>query len=264
MKDQEHAAGVACDGPSRSYEEDEATGPFVNERARVLARAGRRAPGIPPDAPSAYTRPMSRPAPNRRPMTVEEYLAFEAAAEVKHEYVAGEVYAMSGVTRRHARIITNLIFRLRLAARGSPCDVLSEVKFRPRRDRFYYPDLLVVCTPGDDDAVVVRDPCLVIEVTSPSTARIDRGEKLDAYRKSAPLRAYLIVDHRRRRVERHWRDPDAPRGAGYGGGWRREELTGEGRIPLPCPEVALSLDEIFEGVELTVGEEEAEYQAAEG
>jgi Uma2 family endonuclease len=191
-------------------------------------------------------------------MTVEEYLAFEAAADTKHEYVAGEVYAMSGVTRRHARIVSNLIFRLGGAARGGPCDVLTEVKFRPRRDRFYYPDVMVVCTPGPDDDVVVRDPCLVIEVTSPSTARIDRGEKLDAYRKSAPLRAYLIVDHRRRRVERHWRDAD--------GGWRREELVGEGRIELPCPAGGmLTLDEIYEGVELAVGESEAAgYQAVEG
>ena len=191
-------------------------------------------------------------------MTVEEYLAFEAAADTKHEYVAGEVYAMTGVTRRHARIVTNLIMRLGGAARGGPCDVLTEVKFGPRRDRFYYPDVMVVCTPGPDDDVVVRDPCLVVEVTSPSTARIDRGEKLDAYRKSAPLRAYLIVDHRRRRVERHWRDAD--------GGWRREELAGEGRIELPCPAGGtLTLDEIYEGVELAVGESEAAgYQPVEG
>lgn len=185
-------------------------------------------------------------------MTVEEYLAFEAASETKHEYVAGEVYAMSGVTRRHARIVTNLVFRLRAAAQGGPCDVLTEVKFRPRRDRFYYPDVMVVCTPGGDDDLVVRDPCLVVEVTSPATARIDRGEKLDAYRKSAPLQAYLVVDHRRRRVERHWRDTS--------GTWRREEVTGDERIALPCPEITLVLDEIYEGVERSVGEAEPEYQ----
>ena len=53
--------------------------------------------------------------------------------------------------------------------------------------------------------IVARGPCAAVEVTSPSTARIDRGEKVDAYRRIPTLRAYLIIDHRRRRVERHWR-----------------------------------------------------------
>jgi Uma2 family endonuclease len=193
---------------------------------------------------------MGRPDPLRSLLTVEEYLRFEAAAETKHEYVAGEVYAMTGVTRRHARIVTNLVIRLGSAARGGPCEVIAvDVKLRAAADRIYYPDLMILCTPGRDDDLVLDDPCLVIEVTSPSTARIDRGEKLDAYRGLASLRAYLIVDHRRRRVERHWRTA---------GEWRRSEVTDEGRVPLPCPEMELTLDDIYEGVDLmTVREEEA-------
>lgn len=189
-------------------------------------------------------------------MSVEGYLAFEARSATKHEYVAGEVYAISGVTRRHARLVTNLVVRLAALARGGPCQVLTDVKFRPRADRFYYPDVMVACTPGRDDDVVVRDPCLVVEVTSPATARVDLGEKLDAYRASASLRSYLVVDHRRRRVEHHRRDTD--------GAWRREELVGDGRVELPCPAGTLALDEIYEGVELAVGEEDAEYDPAPG
>jgi Uma2 family endonuclease len=91
---------------------------------------------------------------------------------------------------------------------------------------------------------------VVVEVTSPSTARIDRGEKLDAYRSIATLQAYLIIDHRRRRVERHWRDA-------LGSEWRREEIVGEGRLRVPCLDVELTLDEIYERVELpSVGEPE--------
>jgi len=198
---------------------------------------------------------MTRRAPDHQLLTVEEYLAFEAAAATKHEYVAGEVYAMSGVTRRHARIVTNLVARLGTAARGGPCQVIAvDVKLRAATDRIYYPDVMVVCTPGRDDDLVLDDPCLVIEVTSPSTARIDRGEKLGAYRGLAPLRAYLIVDHRRRRVERHWRDA--------AGGWQRTDVSGDGSVPVPCPEIALTLDEIYEGIDMmTVREEEpAAYQ----
>ena len=117
-------------------------------------------------------------------------------------------------------------------------------------DRYYYPDVLVLCTPIADSDVIARDPCVVVEVTSPSTARIDRGEKLDAYRKIPSLLSYLIVDHRRRRVERHWRD--AP-----GGEWWREEIVTQGSVFVPCLDVELSLDEVYRRVELPlVGEPE--------
>jgi len=200
---------------------------------------------------------MSHPLPSRR-LTPEEYLAFEEAAPTKHEYVAGEVYAMSGVRRGHAKIVRNVSFLLHTAARGGSCDVITtDVKLGVGRDRFYYPDVMVVCTPGPDDELVIRDPCLVVEVTSPSTARIDRGEKRDAYLGLPPLRAYLVVDHRRRRVQWWARDgADAP--------WRDGEAV-DGAIDVPCPATALSLDEIYEGLQLlAVGEDEApEYETAD-
>ena len=199
---------------------------------------------------------MAHPPPTPGHLSVEEYLRFEATATTKHEYVAGEVYAMTGVTRRHARIASNLAYRLMNAARGGPCDVMvAEVKVRAGRERIYYPDVLVACTPGRDTDVIVRDPCLVVEVTSPSTARVDRGEKRDAYLAIPSLRAYLIVDHRYRRVEWHLRDAD--------GEWRRGEAIGAGSVDVPCPAVTLRLDEIYEGIEpMSVREMEAEYASA--
>ena len=185
-------------------------------------------------------------------MTVEEYFRFDESSEIKHEYVAGEVYAMSGPTVRHNRTAGNMFVRLFSVARRGPCDVfMGEMRVEVARDRYYYPDVTVVCTPVADLDVVARSPCVVVEVTSPSTARIDRGEKLDAYRSIAALQTYLIVDHRRRRVERHWRDANI-------GEWRREEIVGEGRVGVPCLDVELTLDEIYERVELpSVGEPEA-------
>jgi Uma2 family endonuclease len=123
-------------------------------------------------------------------------------------------------------------------------------------DAYYYPDVMVTCSPISDLEVTVREPCVVVEVTSPDSARIDRGEKLDAYRRIPGLRSYVIVDHRRRRVERHWRGSD-------GDSWQREEVVGEGRVMIPCLEVELTLDEIYRRVELpAVGEPEAEYDPA--
>jgi Uma2 family endonuclease len=191
-------------------------------------------------------------------MTVEEYFRFEESSPVKHEYVEGEVYAMSGATARHNRIAGNIFFRLFPAARRSSCDAfMGDMRIQVARDRYYYPDVAIVCTPLAEADVVARDPSVVFEVTSPSTARIDRNEKLDAYRSISNLQAYLIIDHPRRRVERHWRQT-------LGSEWLREEVVGTGRVHVPVLDVELSLDEIYERVDLpAVGESEAlEYEAS--
>jgi len=193
-------------------------------------------------------------------MTVEEYFRFEERSPIRHEYVAGEVYAMSGATSRH-NLIAGGIFGVLLGAERSPCRVyMNDMRVEAASDRYYYPDVAVVCTPMAELDLVARGPCAVVEVTSPSTARIDRGEKLDAYRRLPTLRAYLIVDHRRRRVERHSRDTQ-------GGGWLREEIVGDAQtpIPVPCLDVDLTLDAIYRRVALpAVGEPETtEYDAME-
>jgi Uma2 family endonuclease len=187
-------------------------------------------------------------------MNLDDYLQFENEHPERHEYVAGEVYAMVGVTLRHSRIVQNVAVRLTERSRGGGCEVHTHaVKVRVGDERIYYPDVLVLCIRLPDDTLVVRDPCLIVEVTSPSTARIDRGEKLDAYRRLDSLEAYIVVDQRRRRVDRHWRD-----GAGV---WRREEYLVEGTVPIGCIDTTLTLDDIYEGVELphVVEPEVAEY-----
>ena len=133
---------------------------------------------------------------------------------------------------------------------------MNDMRVQAGDDTYYYPDIVVVCSPIAETEVVVRDPCVVVEVTSPATARIDRGEKLAAYRAVGELRAYLIVDHRRRRVERHWRD-------GASSEWSREEIVGDGRVPVPCLDTEIALDVIYHRVDLpAVGEPDAaEYEA---
>jgi Uma2 family endonuclease len=190
-------------------------------------------------------------------MTVEEYFRFEEGSPVKHEYVAGEVYAMSGATARHNMIAGNIFTRLFTVAAESPCRVfMSDMRLEAANDKYYYPDVAVVCTPVEDLDIVAREPCVVVEVTSPGTARIDRSEKLEVYRAIQSLRTYLIVDHRRRRVERHWRaDATVP--------WSREEIVGDGSVGVPCLEVDLSLDTIYRRVDLaSIAEPDAtEYEA---
>ena len=184
-------------------------------------------------------------------MTVEEYFRFDESSSIRHEYVAGEVYAMSGATVRHGRIAGNVFARLFPAARRGPCDVfMADMPVGVARDRYYSRDVAIVCTPVTESVTVARSPCVVVEVTSPSTARIDRMEKLDAYRSISTLEMYLIIDHRRRRVERHSKNAKS-------GKWQHEEIVSEGRVRVPCLDVELTLDEIYERVELpAVGEPE--------
>lgn len=177
------------------------------------------------------------------PLSVEEFLTFENASATRHEYVAGRVYAMVGTTARHNRIVGNIVARLRTAARNGPCaPYFLDLKVRAARDRIYYPDVLAVCTPHDGDTLMFDDPCLIVEVTSRSTRRIDRGEKLDAYLAMQSLRAYLVVEHDRRHVTLYTR--------ALGGEWAREEVVTSGRVTLPCPATTLSLDDIYEGIEM--------------
>ncbi|MBA3388675.1 MAG: Uma2 family endonuclease [Actinomycetota bacterium] len=174
-------------------------------------------------------------------LSVKDYLALEESANVRHEYIAGEIYAMVGVSRRHSRIAGNVFRRLANSAVGGPCRVhQSDVKFRVNDDVFYYPDVMVACGTEPENPYFEDEPCLVVEVVSPSTEATDRREKLAAYKRVSSLKAYLILDQERMRVERHFRDEE--------GTWRRADLVDERRFPVPCPEGTLSLAEIYEGL----------------
>jgi Uma2 family endonuclease len=185
-------------------------------------------------------------------MSVEAYLAFEERSPVKHEYVAGEVYAMSGVTTRHNLINFNVARHLHQAARARGCRVfIAEVKLRAAADRIYYPDVIVACGKAAQVELIIEEPTLVVEVTSPSTRATDRREKLDGYRRIPSLQMYLIVDQRRRHVHVYGRDET--------GEWVRAEMTGSDVIPISVLDTGLTLDDIYEDVPLpplAVGEGE--------
>ena len=170
-------------------------------------------------------------------LSIEAYLEMEKTATVRHEYVAGEIYAMTGASRRQNRVAGNLYRRLADAAAGGPCRVYMETVKLRIDDVFYYPDVMVACEDEPEDPYYEDSPCLIVEVVSPST---DRREKLAAYRRIPGLKAYLIVDQARMQIERHFRDEE--------GAWRRGDLVDEGRFSLSCPETSLSLAEIYEGL----------------
>lgn len=182
--------------------------------------------------------------PNRL-LTVEEYLDFEERSELRHEFVGGRVYAMSGVRLVHERVLQNLMGLLRPRLRRGRCELFSQsVKLRTPNDAFYYPDVMVRCGARlADDVLWVTDPCLLVEVTSPSTRANDRREKRTAYTELAALRTYLVVAHTHRSVERWWRDGRDV--------WQFEEVAGRGEVAIDGPTpVSLTLDAIYAGTDV--------------
>ena len=117
------------------------------------------------------------------PISIEDYLEGEQHTDTKHEYLAGQVVAMGGASDKHGLIAGSLYAALLPAARRKGCQLfIADMKVRVNHDSdsyFYYPDLLLSCQPDDrESAYYRRHPCLLVEVLSPSTERIDSREKL--------------------------------------------------------------------------------------
>lgn len=130
------------------------------------------------------------------------YLAWECSQEVRHEFIAGEVFGMTGAKLAHNVIALNAAVFLRQALKGKPCRVfMADLKLRvDAADAFLYPDVMASCDPRDrrpDDDTFIRHPWLVVEVLSPSTAAYDRGRKFELYRKVESLTHYLLVEQDR-------------------------------------------------------------------
>ncbi|PZO51611.1 MAG: hypothetical protein DCF15_14725 [Phormidesmis priestleyi] len=137
-------------------------------------------------------------------LTPEEYLAFEAESPVKHEYIDGRAYAMSGTTDVHNVLSQNALFALRIHLKGSGCSMyMANVKAQlVARSNYYYPDIFVTCNPVDrETSNSKRFPKLIIEVLSDSTEAFDRGDKFVDYQSFESLEEYVLINTRHRRVE---------------------------------------------------------------
>jgi len=185
-------------------------------------------------------------------MTVSEYLAASASAEERMELYNGEIVAMSGASAPHALATANLLIALGHRLRGGSCRAFSsDLRVHiETTDAWVYPDLTVVCGPPvltDGRPPSLRNPTLVVEVLSPTTASHDRGAKAAHYRRVPSLGAYLIVDIEARRLELTYRGDD--------GVWRLREAEGDGTLAIPHPAVEIPLAEVWDGL--------AEVEAAE-
>jgi Uma2 family endonuclease len=138
------------------------------------------------------------------PMTADEFLIWDQTQTVKHEFVRGEVFAMTGAAEGHVTLTGNLYLALRAHLKGSPCRTFfTDMKLRVESaGAFFYPDVMVTCSPADAaEPLVKREPLLLVEVLSPSTAAYDATEKFAAYRQLPSLREFALIDPSTRRCD---------------------------------------------------------------
>jgi Uma2 family endonuclease len=176
-------------------------------------------------------------------MTYAEYVAFERqTAQVKHEYLRGEVFAMAGGSIEHGRLAVRITHCLTRELEGRPCRVLSsDVRVRiEATDLDTYPDASVLCgaveTAGADEHAIVN-PILVVEVLSNSTEAYDRGQKASHYRRIPSLRAYLLVSQYEPRLELQVRQAD--------GRWTLIEVGSGERLEIEPLGIVLDVDEVY-------------------
>jgi Uma2 family endonuclease len=130
-------------------------------------------------------------------MSFEEYMELYELSDLRLEYVAGEVFAMCGVSRKHAVICRNLSGAVHAHLKGKPCQLFPpDFKVRLKyasKDHSYYPDLTVACGEKGLEEYWLTHPKLVIEVLSPSTEGIDRRQKAPVYRAAPTVEEFLLI-----------------------------------------------------------------------
>ena len=173
-------------------------------------------------------------------LTVSEYLQLELESKIRHEYIAGEVYAMVGASKNHNLILGNIYIKLRQHLRGKGCQVFSsdmKVKIEDF-DIFYYPDISVTCDVRDREKYFLKSPCLIVEVLSAGTKRIDRNEKLVNYLEINSLQEYVLVSQDRIKVEIYRKDES--------GNWNLISLGETDVLSLESVGLQMTMAEVYE------------------
>ena len=173
-------------------------------------------------------------------LTLADFLAWEEEQPERHEFVDGEIFAMTGVSIAHGILASNLDVALRQSLKVPGCRVFQEGYKVLARETCLYPDVVIACGPFRDDDLQLDRPVLLAEVLSPSREQYDRLEKWDYYRQGLPtLQAYVLVAQDRVRVEVYLRVRD---------GWHYSEHTEfTDIIELSSPPCRFSLAELYEG-----------------
>lgn len=173
--------------------------------------------------------------------TYREYLALEAASNVRHEFHGGVIYAMAGGTPEHAALAAAVIATMKTQLRGRCQVYTSDLRVRVEATGLStYPDVTIVCGPlihDPESTAAIMNPTMVVEVLSDSTAAYDRTEKRAHYQRIPALRAIVLVSHDERCLEAWTRDDTT---------WVRSEARGRGTLALPELGCTLDVDALYD------------------
>lgn len=175
----------------------------------------------------------------RRPMTLDEFLAWERRQELRYEFDGTRAVAMTGGTVEHSEIATNLVEALRRRLQGRPCRAFRGDLKIVVAGRIRYPDATVTCSPVPRGTDVIPEPVVVFEVLSASTAVTDRVEKNEEYRLTPSIRRYVMLEQTRCAATVFARTGD---------GWAGHVLTGDAVLAMPEIGVELPLAEAYAGI----------------
>jgi Uma2 family endonuclease len=187
---------------------------------------------------------MSSPEPSL--LTPSEYLALERKSEIRSEYIAGEMVAMSGASRRHAQIAGNLHGEIWTRLRGKACEVyVNDLRVKVNPTGLYtYPDIVALCGEAlleDEHLDTLLNPAVIVEVLSDSTEAYDRGEKFAHYRRLESLREYVLVSQNKIRIEHFRRAAEE---------WILTEVSGpDAVLHLESVDCHIAVSAIYEKVE---------------
>lgn len=184
------------------------------------------------------------------PCTLDDFLAWEAAEPIRHEFIEGEAFAMTGGTDAHNLISLNAAIHLREHTQDKPCRVfMADMKLVvTAADACFYPDVFVTCTPADAERSLVKhDAKIIVEVLSPGTEAYDRGKKFSHYRLIDSLQAYVLIAQDEYRIEAFARAPDNH--------WTLYDASGlDATLSLPMQDgeiLNLSLAQIYQDIRLS-------------
>ncbi len=184
-------------------------------------------------------------------MTFQEYLALERAyPNARYEYLNGVARLMAGGRVAHDQIAFNVRVAIAIHFRSGPCHTFGENMkvlvgtFPDGSENRVMPDCTVSCDVDDRRLgnTLIRSPRIVIEVLSPSTEAIDRGEKLQAYQACPSIQEYVLVSQFAQHVKIYRRDSE---GAAT---WSKQEYGPGETVELGSVDIAIAMDEIYQGI----------------
>ncbi len=182
----------------------------------------------------------------RKPMTLDEFLAWEERQELRWEFDGFAPVAMNGGTVAHSTINGNLSFALHSRLRGS--------RYRPHgpslkievAGRIRYPDALVICSPQPNMATIASDPVVVFEIVSPNRARTDHFVKAREYGSTDSIQRYIILEQTSQAATVFTR---------MNGIWASVIVDGDAELEMPEIGISVPLTELYQDVEFPPDEE---------